>query len=278
MSRYDLTWTEEKYNRKLKEGYGQGVGQNYKPWVTTHDFPSDGLVSRSPGWKTNRVYHFMSNNELRYFYILEWSNRIKDIREQYPLNLEDTLGIAENIGIKHSVDNISKFPRIMSTDFMITLSINGKEINVARTIKPFNKLEEKRVVEKYEIERRYWLEKNIDWKLVTENDISKEFASNVEWVHTEYILEALPDMGLTDLLDICEHIKDRLGKNDCSINYVTSSLDKAFNIERGTCLSLFKHLLAKKEIVMDMQKKITGGSSTSDIIKIIRNDSKVNAL
>jgi hypothetical protein len=60
-------------------------GKDYKPWITIQDFPSRGRVSRSPGWKSDRVHHFMSDGELRFFYLLEWSTEVQDIREQYPL-------------------------------------------------------------------------------------------------------------------------------------------------------------------------------------------------
>lgn len=278
MSKYDLTWNEEKYNKRIKEGRGQGTGNEYKPWITVHDFPSDGFVSRSPGWKSNRVYHFMSTNELRYFYILEWSAIVTDIREQFPLELTDALSIAEKLGIKHPVDNVSSFPRILTTDFMITAKIDGKEVYLARTIKPAKEIESMRTLEKFEIERVYWLQKGIDWKLVTDNDISKTFANNVEWVHTEYRLESMENLTVSYQLDICEALKDKLVKHDCAINRITSSLDKEFNVERGTSLGLFKHLLARKIVVMDMEKKLNGGSSTREIIDVINKDIKVKAL
>lgn len=277
MSKYDLSWTEEKYNKRRKEGRGQGTSNDYIPWITVHDFPSDGFSSRGPGWKANRVFHFMSTLELRCFYLYEWSDIIIDIREQFPLELEDTLRIANELDIKHPMDNVSKFPRVFTTDFMLTAIINGKEANIARTVKQAKDIESMRVLEKFEVERRYWAEKGIDWGIITENDIPKAFTENIQWVHDEYWLEPTTELGINEQLEICETLKERLKKNDCVINNVTSSLDRELNLERGTCLGLFKHLLARKEIVIDMHKKITGGSSTRDI-RIFNSDNKVKAL
>jgi hypothetical protein len=53
--------------------------KNYKPWIAIQDFTSRGRVSRSPGWKSDRVHHFMSDWELRFFYILESSTVVHDI-------------------------------------------------------------------------------------------------------------------------------------------------------------------------------------------------------
>lgn len=81
--------------RRLKEGRGSGKGANYKPWLHIQDIPSQGLCSRVKGWKTGRVHHLLSEMETSYFYVLEWSTKVLDIREQFPLlPLEETLGLA----------------------------------------------------------------------------------------------------------------------------------------------------------------------------------------
>ena len=130
MSKYNLNWDENKLKKYISEGRSQGVGKDYKPWITIHDFPSEGFSSRQPGWKFNRVCHFLSNNELRYFYSLEWADNVTDIREQYPMKLEDTLKIAEQLGIKHPINTKNDVPYVMSSDFMITMSVNGKETDI----------------------------------------------------------------------------------------------------------------------------------------------------
>jgi ABC-type multidrug transport system fused ATPase/permease subunit len=66
---------------------------------------SQGLASRIKGWKTGRVHHLLSELETSYFYLLEWSLSVLDIREQFPLlPLEETLAIADQCGIAHPND------------------------------------------------------------------------------------------------------------------------------------------------------------------------------
>lgn len=242
-----------------------------------HDFPSNGFISRAPGWKSNRVYHFMSTIELKYFYILEWSRAVTDIIEQFPLELEETIKIAEELGIKHPRDNKSAFPIVLTTDFFITAIIDGKEVYFARTIKPEKYLENTRTIEKYQIEWKYWRNRDISWKIVTEKDIPKNFAENVEWIHSEYRLDSTMEHSISEQRDICELLKKRLTIADGQINKVTMSLDVELNLESGTSLGLFKHLLANKEIVMDMNEKITGGTSVKDIISISGKEKKVKS-
>ena len=41
-------WDYQHYLRYLKEGRGQGIGVDYKPWIYIHDFPSRGVSARIP--------------------------------------------------------------------------------------------------------------------------------------------------------------------------------------------------------------------------------------
>ena len=70
-------------DRMLKQGRGRGTHEKYKPWLTVRDVPSLGKSSRDKGWKTGRPHHFLSILELLYYLILEWSQMVTDIREQY---------------------------------------------------------------------------------------------------------------------------------------------------------------------------------------------------
>lgn len=278
MSKYNLSWNEDKIRRYIKEGRGKGVGKEYKPWITIHDFPSEGLSSRQPGWKSSRVYHFMSTNELRFFFILEWSDIVIDIREQFPMDLDETLEIAEKIGIAHPMDRKSKIPYVMTTDFMINVRENGKEKNVARTIKPASELEKNNVLEHFEIERRYWKEKGIDWGIVSDKDIPKVLTANIEWVYYSKNLEPNEEMGTNDLLALGELLKDRFESRTGKIVGLANDFDKEMNIELGTALSIFKHLVAKKEILLDMESELCVVSSTDSIRKIIKKNDRMMTL
>jgi len=168
MSKYSRNWNRSIYDRYLREGRGCGSNSDYKPWIYVQSFSSKGIVSRVKGQKTGRVHHLMSNNELAYFYLLDESDDVLDIREQYPLlDLSTAIKGASQAGIKYPVDNISGFPYVLTCDFMITT----KQGLRARTVKMSSELNQKRVLEKLEIERRYWDIYGIDWKIVTEKEM-----------------------------------------------------------------------------------------------------------
>lgn len=252
IGKYIRTWNEEKYKKYIKKGRGQGEGSLYKPWITVHDFPSCGIVSRIVGWKTGRIHHLMSNHELRYFYLLEWSDNVLDIREQFPLmDLSCAMDIAQKAGVNYPVDNTSGFPYVMTSDFMIST----KKGLAVRTIKMSDELIKPRVIEKLEIERRYWKMKNINWKIVTEKEINKQKAKNIEWLYSSKTLDGINIRS--DLFEILfTSIKHAFEKTSLSVLQITQKIDADYNLQRGTSLKLFKHLVFIKQINLDIKGKL----------------------
>lgn len=146
-----------KIEEHIRQGFGQGRGCDYKPWLVVRDVPSLGVSSRVKGWTTDRVHELFSQLELRYFYLLDWSVSVTDIREQYPLlPLEETKEIAQELNIRHPANPRTKDPIVMTTDFVVTVCQPIGVTEQARTVKPKEKLSSVRVLEKLEIERRYW--------------------------------------------------------------------------------------------------------------------------
>ena len=79
----------------IKDGRGNGELASYKPWLTVRDLSSRGRSHRVYGHKTKRTHHLLSDLELAIFLILEWNPLIQDIREQFPLRIEQTEEIAD---------------------------------------------------------------------------------------------------------------------------------------------------------------------------------------
>lgn len=270
MAKYKYAFDESKIKRFIKEGRGQGQGKDYKPWLTAHDVPSTGRITRVTGWRTGRIRHFLSDHETRLFYLLEWANNVVDIREQYPLLERDiTQRIAEEIGVRHPTDPSTGVPVVLTTDVLISLLIDGKLIEVARTVKPADKLNDLRVIEKLEIERRYWEAKGVDWGIITEKEIPKVLAKNIEIIHPFYWLEPTTELDIPHLLSLASKLKRRLQGATGSIIQVADDLDTEMNLSEGTSLYLFKHLVARKEILLDMTRKLNFAQPAREIKSIL---------
>jgi TnsA endonuclease N terminal/TnsA endonuclease C terminal len=270
VGRRRYSWDEAKIRRYIKEGRGKGRGEEYKPWLTIQDVPSQGRVTRAPGWKTKRIHHLLSDHETRTFYLLEWLDTVVDIREQFPLLERDvTQEIAKDMNVKHPLDASTGTPLVLTTDFMFSFISNGKVIDVACTVKPSEMLNDSRVVEKLEIERRYWIAKGVYWFIITEKEIPLILVKNIEVIHSAYWLEATPELDIEHLLSLGAKLKSKLQSSSASITQITDALDTDMNLSSGTSLYVLKHLVARKEILLDMDKKLNFSQSAQTIKEIL---------
>ena len=250
---------ETKIQKFTKEGRGQNEGAAYIPWLTVRDVPTHGFAHRPYGWKTGREHHLLSNHEFDCFNVAEWSKIIVDIREQYPLlPLENTLAIAEACGFEHPTHPTTKKRVVLTTDFLFTVEIEGRRIEQARTFKPFAELASDRKLEKLEIERLYWKAHNTDWGIVTEHEIPKALADNVDRIHDRYYRE---DLGLTfdEICDIALILTRSVNEGTLALRHATQACDRRLGHEPGTSLSVAYHLIARRYWQIDMNTPINTG-------------------
>lgn len=267
MAKRSNNWDSNKLDRWIKEGRGQGEGENYKPWLTIQDFPSMGRVTRVFGWTTNRIHHFFSDTQLKYFYLLDWEERVIDIREHYPLiDLEVVLKNTSDLKLDKFIDKKTKEPYILTTTFLITLlNHDGQKSFAARSIKYASELSKKTTIEKLEIERRYWTAKGINWGIVTNKDINDVRAKNIEWIHSAMTSDDCNGLSRDEFDDLLDGLLYRLIDNQQNIREIISEFEKDYSLDAGAGLLLFKHLIAGKRIALDMDKPINLNESGSSL-------------
>lgn len=247
--------TPEMQEKRIKEGRGQGIGKEYKPWLTIQDVSSLGRECRTHGIKIDRQHELLSDNERNYFYIIEYSDCVKDIREQFPLlPLEQTVDLANRLGIKHSQDMVTKTPLVMTTDFLVSVEINGEIKTLARTIKEKKDLT-KRQIEKFEVERQYWKMKGVDWGIVTEYEINTVASKNISIIRPFHTLEDIDSFENFTKAQVGRLVEsfaiDIIGKK-VVIRNVAETFDIENMLPPGTGLSIYKYLLANKILKMDL--------------------------
>lgn len=259
MSKRKYGETPESQQKWIKEGRGSGIGSQYKPWLTIHDVPSNGERHRIMGVKIPRGHHLLSNFEKNYFYILEYSNSVVDIREQFPLfQMEETIAIAQEIGLQHPTDKYTNCSKMMTTDFLITISDHGEFKDLARTVKICKDLNE-RQMEIFEIERIYWKRRGIDWGIVTEKEINNTLAINIQSIRANKDISDLD--GYSKLSEKSkESILNKFTQDICGIEVVVRDFaidfDEKMSLPIGTSICLYKHILANKTISVDLEKKL----------------------
>ncbi|MGC2855138.1 TnsA endonuclease C-terminal domain-containing protein [Novispirillum sp. DQ9] len=261
MARRKYSVDEALVARYLKEGRGTGHGADYKPWLKISDVPSLGRSHRLRGIKTGRVHHFLSDIEVNLFYLLDWHDAVVDIREQFPLDREETQAIAEQAGIRYPVDSHTRVPLVQSTDFLVDYVVAGEERRVAYSVKPVDALSEKRKAELLELERLYWLARDVPWGIVTSQEIPKSLSRNIAWVHNYVDVDDLsqphPGYYADKAILVLNEIASSRG---VSLKQACQALDDRLAMQPGTALLLVRHLIACKQLLCDMSEPMSEAS------------------
>lgn len=160
---------------RLKELRGMGELEVYKPFINAHDFNSIGTCEIVPDWVTGRSVELLSQGEAMYWYILRFNPDIVDIREQYPMNPNETLALADTLGIRHPKNR----SHIMTIDFLITYRDGHQEAHSLKTSKKV--LERDRNCERLLLEQKYWELHGIRYRLIFKDELNNIYAQNIRF-------------------------------------------------------------------------------------------------
>lgn len=232
----------------IKEGRGTGTGKDYRPWLTVRDLPSAGRSHRVWGFQTRRTHHLLSDLELAAFFLFDWNPSVTDIREQYPLRLDDTLEIATQAAIRHP--GLRGQLQVMSTDFLLDTKDQNRP-KIAIQVKASSDLAKPRTVEKLELERRYWEGKGIPWYLITEKEIPKAVAGNIAWLYPAQAARA----ELKGLIEAAPLYGNFFLQYPTSlVSQAAMALDQAYALAPGESLQKIRSLMATRYFLFDMRK------------------------
>ncbi|MFZ3422743.1 TnsA endonuclease N-terminal domain-containing protein [Vibrio harveyi] len=240
------------YQRHLRNKYGLGQGANYKPWLRIQDVKSKGTRSLIYGRKSQRDHHMMSSIESEHFYLAEFSNRVVDIREQFPLfPLNFTQKVAKTLGVQHPTHPHTKEPIIMTTDQLLTIDSSQGTTYHAISVKSEDDSSDLRVLEKNDIERVCWELLGVKFSYFTGNELTRVQSSNLLWAtspfrknpvsfSTEQVNCALSILTVRQYFieDICNQL--------ISMNVTTHE----------DALLLIRFLIADRYIEVDLSKNI----------------------
>lgn len=243
--------SEAKNQQWIKSGRGSGRGSEYKPWLTVRDLPSEGRSHRIFGYKSQRTHHLLSDLELATFLLLEWHSEVVEIREQYPLEREITSRLADDIGISHPA--ISGVKQYMSSDFLVNTTDLERPKFVLQA-KYADALNDPRTIEKLEIERRYWVEKDVPWQIVTEKEIPSVVFKNINWLYPAKRDEILHETLIERAQSFTHHFQKK--PNSLVID-VCKTLDVAYELPPGESLKEIRQLLARRGFLFDLFTPIT---------------------
>ncbi len=250
--------TPEQIERRYSNGYGQGSGANYKPWLDVHDVPSNGLTRRTNGRKTGRQHVTFSLLEDAALLCAQRLDHVVDIREQYPLYpLEDTVALADKLGVRHPAHPKDGSLIMMTTDLVLTeVAADGRQRPSATAVKPSSELVNPRTLEKLEIERLYWEMRETKWSLVTERELPEGLVSNLRWIDDfhEISAETLSARQIERAEKLLLHrLEEHPGQ---PLNELCLDVDDQLGTEPGRALGVVRHCLSTKRWRIDLRIKV----------------------
>lgn len=243
MGRYEQN--ARRYDKWRKEGRGSGTGAAYLPWLNVYDVPSQGRSHRVFSKKCGRVLHCMSDLEFSAFLLLEWSEHVTDIREQYPLAMPQTQFIADSLGFRHP--QIRGEQMVMTTDFLVNTS-NPNAPLLAIQVKPSSELLKARVCQKLLIEKSFWKDNNVPFEVLTEQELNTVKTENLRWL-SPFLNEAVSIEYISETLSFWEDIFSQ--NPDSTMVNLASEIDRQQNNEYGSSLLTLRVLLAHRYLTFD---------------------------
>lgn len=197
--------------RREKEHRGEGSGADYKPWIYVREIKSEGTSSEPIDWTNGRTCQLLSQGEKYFWYYLRWDDKVKNIYEQYPLDLAST----NEIAVKTGIEPMQKGTKRMTTDLYVEYIDGHYEAYSVKDSRSM--LEDERKVELQFIEMQYWENKGIPWHIVYKEDLNVLYVQNLEVVTTFY--------QLSDVHDIYSYIKFLIAHKLLEVDLKTSLID-----------------------------------------------------
>lgn len=267
-------WTEKKIAEWQAQGYGEGHGQDYKPWLEVTDFSSHGRSRRVWGLKTHRIHHLFSDVEYDIFLASEWSRSVIDIREQYPLDRDLTQTIAQQLKIRHPHYPGTLVPTVMTVDFLLTVTKNGKESYIAVNGKRDEEAEDANSLEKLEIQRTYFEQLEYPHHLMYHSQLPSQKIKNLEWIRDAQLKdgESEPREGFFSAL--CLRMSTELDKPtnvEMPLAAYCRSFDERHGLEGGTGLRVARMLMQERALMVNLESEDLSQSSIGAFVMTSRS-------
>lgn len=242
------------------------AGKDYVPFTKTNTFSSKGRATRIIGIKTGRIHHLQSDNQYRAFMYFEWANQVVDIRESYPLlDIMQVIDNKEDLRFDKFKDKEKDKQFILTTNFLLTVDKGNAEIEyIARTIKNTTELSRAITAEKLEIERRYWEAKGIEWKIITEKELDRQYVKNIESVRETLLQSQWQEQELREMGNKLALVL--MNSGEYPLKQVLKDFERIVCLDEGIGLFVFRYLIAKKKIHIDMFKKFEVSKKVSEIL------------
>ncbi len=186
----------KKFNQWVRD-INTGV---YRPYLTVRSVNKFGRRHQIWCDKQQREVHLLSDGERRAYEMMIAHPGTVSVLEQYALDINDTISIAEDLGYVHPRNHKKNQFTVMTTDFLRTsCNVAGgvKSLNtVAYTYKYSSEIytdttctaflpSATRTIQKLQIEQEFWRCRGIEYRIITELHTTKERAWNIQFCRSK---------------------------------------------------------------------------------------------
>lgn len=262
-----------------QDGRGKGEGVNYQPLYNNQDVTPKGRTTRTQDQSTGRQALALSDKELKIRKIIEFADNVRDIRETYPINVEETKLIADRLGVKHPNDKKKEQLRPITISLLVVREMKnkGEEILAVQYVAK-NALANRNQINELEIIRIWCSEYRYKFIIVTDEELKNTVTDNIDLLHNYLKLE---NLGLENIeIDELIHIEMWLINNsfeECeSVRKLCTSCAKTLDIEVEYILSIYRYLVANQVIKInfankwDASKTMKTGINTKKFEELVR--------
>ncbi|WP_027330156.1 TnsA endonuclease N-terminal domain-containing protein [Marinimicrobium agarilyticum] len=216
--------------------------------------------------RQNRPITLLSDGEYRAYQMLLWRSNATAIYEQFPLDIEETIDISDELGVIHpnGWDRKSRirYAHVMSTDFLVNHldCRTGETISTAYTFKYHNSIyplelnrSVRRTWQKLDIEKEFWRRRNVEYRVITERDATKPIAYNLDLCRFEYDPDAQ--------LDVLGQFSKSFSATWCENRFVDlrtiiESTSKSMGITSKRAITIFKNAILYRVLPINLDNRI----------------------
>ncbi len=251
-----LKWTEKKIQSLKDAGHGRGLGKDYIPWLSVTDVSSLGRSRRVFSHKTDRTHELLSDVEYRLFLVLEWMSDVVDIREQYPLNREMTLTIAQQLGLRHPYYPGTQVATVMTVDFFVTRMVAGTKSFMALNAKRDEEASDENSMLKLEIQREFFESNDVPHHTIFHSQIPRQKTDNIDWIRSALLKpgEAEPRPGFFSGLTarMAADLSGSATHPSTTLSDYCIAFDERHGLEKGIGLRVAQILMHERVLRVDL--------------------------
>jgi hypothetical protein len=120
-------------------------------------------------------------------------------------------------------------------------------------------LSDARVIEKLEIERRYWAaQSSIEWHISTERELPMLQVEALDWMRGAWDLDDIEEPGEGFIAELMHRVVSYHQLNawsDAELNAACTHLDEKYDCLPGAHLLVARHLLARRVFATDINRE-----------------------